>query len=68
MNCVTTGKNGNWWIFEQHDFEKPLVAICYVGNSSRGAAELLRKAGFEKVYSLDGGMTLWQTQYPELVE
>ncbi len=53
---------------DHHDFEKPLVTICYVGNSSRGAAELLSRAGFEKVYSLDGGMSLWQTQYPELIE
>lgn len=52
----------------EHDFDKPLVAICYVGNSSKGAAETLFNAGFEQVYSLDGGMALWQNEYPDLVQ
>jgi len=49
------------------DFDKPLVVVCYVGNSSKGAAEILYNAGFETVYSLDGGMALWRTQYPEIL-
>jgi len=50
------------------DFDVPLVVICYVGNSSKGAAEVLSGAGFNKVYSLNGGMSFWRTHYPELVE
>ena len=51
----------------ENEFEKPLVVVCYVGNSSQGAAEFLSSSGFETVYSLDGGMALWRTQYPELI-
>ena len=46
------------------DFEKPLVVVCYAGHSSRGAAEVLSNAGFETVYSLEGGMNFWQSAYP----
>ena len=54
------------YISEQ-DFEKPLVVVCYVGNSSQGAADFMAGAGFETVYSLDGGMAQWRTQFPELI-
>ncbi len=50
------------------DFDKPLVVVCYVGNSSKGAADILCKAGFNNVYSLNGGMSFWCIQHPELVE
>ena len=53
---------------DEHDFDKPLVVVCYVGNSSKGAADIFCKAGFNKVYSLNGGMSFWRVQYPELVE
>lgn len=53
---------------DEHDFDKPLVVICYVGNSSQQAAGILSNAGFDTVYSLDGGMKMWQTQYPDSVE
>lgn len=50
------------------DFDKPLVVVCYVGNSSKGAADILCNAGFNNVYSLNGGMSFWRIQHPELVE
>lgn len=53
---------------DRQDLDKPLVVICYVGNSSKQAAAILSNAGFDTVYSLDGGMSLWQTQFPDKVE
>jgi len=53
---------------DDNDFEKPLVVVCYHGNSSKGAASVMSNAGFKDVYSLDGGMTVWAMEHPELVE
>jgi rhodanese-related sulfurtransferase len=39
---------------------KPVVVSCRSGNRSVRGAILLRKAGFEKVYSLAGGIIAWQ--------
>lgn len=50
-----------------HDFTTPLVVVCYVGNSSRGAAEVLANSGFENVHSLDGGMAFWRTAHPDVI-
>lgn len=36
--------------------DTPMVFVCNVGNSSRGAAEHFRKLGFSAVYNLEGGM------------
>jgi len=44
---------------ETSDKSKPLVVVCYHGNSSQGAADVLNQQGFEKSYSLDGGMSEW---------
>ena len=38
---------------------KPLVAVCESGTSSTRAVDKLRKAGFESVYGLKGGITGW---------
>lgn len=37
---------------------RPVVAVCYAGNSSLAAADLLQRRGFD-AYSLAGGMTAW---------
>lgn len=52
---------------DEHEFEIPLVVVCYVGNSSKGAADMLARAGFDTVYSLDGGMNLWAMTQPDLL-
>ncbi len=36
--------------------DTPMVFVCNVGNSSRGAAEHFRKQGFTEIYNLEGGM------------
>ena len=38
----------------------PVVLVCKAGQSSGDAAKRLRKAGFEHVYVLDGGLGAWQ--------
>lgn len=39
--------------------ETPMVFICNIGKSSRGAAEHFRKLGFIDLYSLEGGIQAW---------
>jgi rhodanese-related sulfurtransferase len=38
----------------------PVVLVCKTGQSAAGAAARLHKAGFERVYVLDGGIGAWQ--------
>lgn len=38
----------------------PVVVVCKSGITANGAAARLHKAGFEKVYVLDGGIGAWQ--------
>lgn len=42
--------------------ERPLVTVCRSGARSSQASVLLRKAGFEKVANLAGGMLRWRAQ------
>ena len=39
---------------------RPVVLVCKAGQSATGAAAVLRKAGFERVFVLDGGIDGWQ--------
>lgn len=50
------------------DLDAPVVVCCYHGISSQQAAEFLISQDFTEVYSLDGGFTQWQTQFPENIE
>ena len=38
----------------------PVVVVCRMGQGSADAARRLKKAGFEKVYWLEGGIAAWQ--------
>ncbi|MEH6422291.1 rhodanese-like domain-containing protein [Pseudomonas sp. CGJS7] len=38
----------------------PVVAVCRNGQASADAAKRLKKAGFEQVYWLEGGVQAWQ--------
>lgn len=38
----------------------PVVLVCKTGQTASGAASRLKKAGFERVYVLDGGIAGWQ--------
>ncbi len=39
--------------------DKPLYLICKTGGRSALAAESLERMGFDKVYSVSGGMSAW---------
>ena len=39
---------------------KPVIAVCRTGHRSSAACSTLKKAGFESVYNLSGGVIAWQ--------
>ena len=39
---------------------KPIIAVCRSGNRSGSACRLLKKAGFENLHNLSGGMQAWE--------
>jgi rhodanese-related sulfurtransferase len=47
---------------------KMLLTVCDNGTVARRAANALRKAGFEAVYSLQGGLAAWRTDNLPLVK
>ncbi len=47
---------------------KVLITVCDNGIVSNRAAALLRKAGFEKVFSLKGGLNSWRAENLPLVK
>ena len=38
---------------------KPILAVCEAGITSRKAVDALRRSGFESIYGLKGGMSAW---------
>lgn len=46
----------------------PVVVVCKTGMTAGGAAKRLAKAGFEKVYVLDGGIEGWRAAGLPLVK
>jgi rhodanese-related sulfurtransferase len=46
----------------------PVVMVCRSGQASGSAAKRLKKAGFENVYSLEGGIAAWQAADLPLVK
>ncbi|MEO2281770.1 thiosulfate sulfurtransferase GlpE [Pseudoalteromonas pernae] len=61
--------NSNIGEFMLHkEYDQPIIVVCYHGISSQGAAGYLAEQGFDDVYSMDGGFSVWATQFPELVE
>lgn len=40
--------------------DRPIIAACRSGNRSGQACSVLKKAGFENIYNLKGGMMAWQ--------
>mgnify|MGYP003609881786 CR=1 FL=1 len=47
---------------------KPVVVVCRSGMTAQGAAKNLKKAGFEQVYVLDGGIAAWRQAELPLVK
>lgn len=48
--------------------QSPVVLVCRSGNASNTAAKALKKAGFEQVFVLDGGLPSWQAADLPLVK
>lgn len=48
--------------------QSPVVLVCRSGNASATTAKVLKKAGFEQVYVLDGGIPTWQAADLPLVK
>lgn len=46
----------------------PIVLVCQSGITVVGAAKRLKKAGFERVHILDGGIAAWQQAELPLVK
>ena len=45
--------------------DRPIVAVCRSGNRSNVACDMLRRAGYENVLNLDGGLIGWHRHgYP----
>jgi len=40
--------------------QRPIIAVCRSGSRSQAACSTLRKAGFEQVFNLRGGMLAWE--------
>jgi len=41
--------------------EQPIIISCRSGSQSQAACQQLKKAGFEKVFNLRGGILAWQS-------
>ena len=48
--------------------QSPVVLVCRSGMSAGGVAKTLKKAGFEQVSVLDGGLPAWQAADLPLVK
>ena len=46
----------------------PVVVVCRTGMTAGGSAKRLKKAGFEKVYVLEGGIQAWRQAELPLVK
>lgn len=49
---------------EETPKDKPVLVMCYHGNSSQGVANYLASLGFQTVYSVDGGFESWKLAFP----
>lgn len=48
--------------------DKPVLVYCNSGSSATGALKLLKKAGFEKINNLEGGISAWKEANLPLVK
>ncbi|HET8810693.1 MAG TPA: rhodanese-like domain-containing protein [Flavobacteriaceae bacterium] len=50
------------------DKSKPVLVYCQSGGRSAKCAEILKEAGFEKIYDLEGGLTQWARAGNEILK
>jgi rhodanese-related sulfurtransferase len=62
-NAVNIPSSGNLELAaDTLDKNASLFLYCYSGTRSRKAARVFYDKGFSKLYSLDGGITLWKKE------
>jgi rhodanese-related sulfurtransferase/peroxiredoxin len=49
---------------EKLDKSKIIIAYCQAGRASLVAGDLLVQHGFERVYTMEGGINAWKQKYP----
>ncbi|MCB1857467.1 MAG: rhodanese-like domain-containing protein [Gammaproteobacteria bacterium] len=59
INIPVNGLQGQLQRLDKYK-NRPLIVACRSGAQSSGAARQLRKAGFERVFNLRGGILAWQ--------
>lgn len=59
-NIPLNSLNNSLKKLEKHK-QRPVIAVCRSGSRSAAACSLLRKAGFENVFNLRGGMMAWES-------
>lgn len=59
-NEPLNGLSNNLKKYEKYK-QKPVIAVCRSGSRSSSACGVLRKAGFEQVFNLRGGMMAWES-------
>ena len=63
---IINAKNKNYFaedfssIIEEFDKEKPILIYCRSGKRSGKSIEQFKKAGFTKIYELEGGILNWK--------
>lgn len=67
-NAVRLDNTNVQSFIESADKSKPLVVVCYHGNSSQQAAAVLAQQGFDRSYSMDGGMSEWVLTKPVVAD
>lgn len=63
INAISIPSNGfanQMGVLNKHK-EKPIIISCRSGAQSSTATVQLKKAGFEQVYNLKGGILAWQS-------
>lgn len=60
VNIPLNGFTNNIKQLEKHK-SKPIIAVCRSGSRSQSACSSLRKAGFESVFNLRGGIMAWES-------
>ena len=67
LNAVRIDNDNIQSFVEQSDKERPLVVVCYHGNSSQPATQVFNQQGFDG-HSLIGGMSEWSLTQPVVQE
>lgn len=60
--AIPLGELGNRAAELEKHKSRTIVTVCASGVRSARAVDVLKKAGFAEVYSLEGGMEAWQAQ------